>query len=65
VEGARCDAGIVYLPRRPYAVAIMSKYARCGDAEHEQTLIALAHTIHGWMRVLDGSNRDGRAVYSP
>lgn len=63
VEGARCDAGIVYLPRRPYAVAVMSKYAACDDQEHEQRLIALARTIHHWMGLLDRSNRYGRAVY--
>lgn len=65
VEGARCDAGIVYLPRRPYAVAIMSNYAWCSDEEHEQRLIALARLIHHWMSVLDRSNRYGRAVYAP
>jgi beta-lactamase class A len=64
VEGARCDAGIVYLPRRPYVVAIMSKYAQCSDREHEQALIALARLIHRWMSVLDRSNRYGRTVYA-
>lgn len=63
VEGARCDAGIVYLPRRPYALAIMSKYAQCSDEGHEQALITLARMIHRWMSVLDRSNRYGRAVY--
>lgn len=63
VEGARCDAGIVYLPRRPYALAIMSKYAQCSDGEHEQALIALGRMIHRWMSVLDRSNGYGRTVY--
>ena len=31
VNGVRCDAGIVYLPRRPYAVAIMAKYGAGSD----------------------------------
>ncbi|RIK43718.1 MAG: hypothetical protein DCC57_17560, partial [Chloroflexi bacterium] len=53
----------VYLPRRPYALAIMSKYAQCSDEEHEQALIALGRMIHRWMGVLDRSNGYGRAVY--
>lgn len=63
VEGARCDAGIVYLARRPYAVAIMTKYAQGSAEEHEQFVITLGRTIHRTMAVLDGANCYGRAVY--
>lgn len=63
VEGARCDAGIVYLPRRPYAVAIMSKYTHCAADEHERRLVAMARTVHRGMAALDSANLYGRAVY--
>lgn len=63
VEGARCDAGIVTLPRRSYAIAMMSKYAQCNDLAHEQFLITLARTVHQTLAVLDTSNQFGRTVY--
>ncbi|HXF61737.1 MAG TPA: serine hydrolase [Caldilineaceae bacterium] len=63
VEGVRCDAGIVYLPRRPYAIALMTKYAPVDSDEHEQFLAATARRVHRTMAALDGSNRYGRLVY--
>ncbi len=63
VEGARCDAGIVELARRPYAVALMTAYAE-GDAQaHERWLIDAARSIHSGMVALNASNRYGRFVY--
>jgi beta-lactamase class A len=63
VEGARCDAGIVELKRRPYVVAIMSKYALESSDEHEQAMIRLARLIHRSFAALDQSNGFGRFVY--
>ena len=63
VGGVRCDAGIVYLARRPYAVALMTSYAMCDALAQEQWLIDTAQTIHRTMSALDRSNRYGRFVY--
>ncbi|MCC6458219.1 MAG: serine hydrolase [Caldilineaceae bacterium] len=64
VEGTRCDVGIVELQRRPYIVAIMSKYALDGSYEHEQALVGMARLIHQTFVALEQSNRFGRYVYS-
>jgi beta-lactamase class A len=63
VDGARCDVGIVELPRRPYIVAIMSKYALGSASEHEQALVEMARRIHQTFVALNRSNRFGRYVY--
>ena len=63
VEGAMCDAALVYLPRRPYAVALMTNHSMVSAREQEQFLFTLAATIHEFMGNLDRSNRYGRIVY--
>ncbi|MFN8486791.1 MAG: serine hydrolase [Caldilineaceae bacterium] len=63
VPGARCDAGLVYLPRRPYLVAIMTKYTACLQEEHERFIVKWAETIHTTLDSLSKSNRYGRPVY--
>lgn len=65
VEGAMCDAALVYLPRRPYAVALMTKHGMGSALEQEQFLFTLAATIHDSMVNLARSNRYGRLVYPP
>ncbi|MEZ4862112.1 MAG: serine hydrolase [Caldilineaceae bacterium] len=64
VEGAMCDAALVYLPRRPYILAIMTKHSLVGVREQERFLWDLATTVHGSMANWDQSNRYGRAVYA-
>ena len=63
VDGARCDVGIVELPRRPYIVAMMSKYAMDGSREHASALVEMARTIHQSFVALEKSNQFGRYVY--
>jgi len=63
VDGVMCDAALVYLPRRPYLVALMTKHSLCTAREQEQFLFTLAATIHEHMANLDVSNRYGRVVY--
>ena len=65
VEGVMCDAALVYLPRRHYAVALMTKYGMVSAREQEQFLFTLAATIHEHIANLDRSNRYGRIVYEP
>lgn len=63
VAGVMCDAALVYLSRRPYAVALMTKHSMGSVLEQEQFLFTLAATIHDYMVNLDQSNRYGRIVY--
>ncbi|MBX3012017.1 MAG: serine hydrolase [Caldilineaceae bacterium] len=63
VDGVMCDAALVYLPRRPYLVALMTKHALCTVRQQEQFLFTLAATIHEHMVSLDTTNRYGRTVY--
>lgn len=63
VDGARCDVGLVELPRRPYIVAIMSKYAMGTPREHEGALVEIVQIVHQTFLALEKSNRFGRYVY--
>lgn len=63
VEGARCDVGLVTLPRRPYVLAVMTKYAFCEQVAHEDFIARVGSTVHATMEMLDRSNRYGRRVY--
>jgi beta-lactamase class A len=64
VERVRCDAGLIYLPRRPYAIAIMSKFAFCSVVEQEQFLADVAQIAYETMCALAASNRFGHEVFS-
>lgn len=63
VDGARCDVGIVELARRPYIVAIMSKYAMDDAVGHAASLVEMAQVIHKHFVAMEKSNRYGRYVY--
>jgi beta-lactamase class A len=63
VEGTMCDVALVYLPRRPYIVTVMSKYALCAAPQQEYFIVRCAQTIHEHMAALDRSNQFGRGVY--
>lgn len=63
VDGALCDATLVSLPRRPYALAVMTKYAQCGEREVEEFIAEVTSLIHSAMAVWDRSNDYGRIVY--
>jgi beta-lactamase class A len=63
VERACCDAGLVYLSRRPYTVAIMTKYALCDTESQQRFVVDCAQTIHATMDILDKSNSYGRSIY--
>jgi len=63
VANVCCDAGIVYLPRRPYIVAIMTKYGQGSTEEQERFIVECAQTVHKIMDSLIQSNSYGRSVY--
>ncbi len=64
IDTAMCDAALVYLPRRPYLLAVMTKYALCGAVAQEQFIIDLSATVYATMNALDTSSRYGRVVYT-
>lgn len=62
IPRVRCDAGLVYLPQRPYAIAVMSAFGLCPPPEQEQRLVHMAQTVHETMVALASSNRFGHGV---
>jgi beta-lactamase class A len=59
MERVRCDAGIVFLPRRPYALSIMTTFALCPPEDQEHFVVDCARLVHGTMAVLDGTSAYG------
>lgn len=64
IDAAMCDAALVYLPRRPYLLAVMTKYALCDAVAQEQFIIDISATVYATMKALDTSSRYGRVVYT-
>lgn len=62
MERVRCDAGIVYLPRRPYAIAVMTKFSLVDALDHELFIIDMARLIHETMVALDTTNEYGQGI---
>ena len=62
MERVQCDAGIVYLPRTPYAVAIMSKFGMVDALQQRQFIVDIARIVHETMSTLDTTNKFGLGV---
>ncbi len=58
----RCDAGIVFLPRRPYALAVMTKYGLGNPLDAEYAVIEVVRTVHETMAALDDSSLFGQGI---
>ena len=58
----RCDAGIVYLARYPYAVSIQTSFAEIGPEEQENYIVELGLMIHSVMSTLNSSNDYGQGI---
>lgn len=58
----RNDAGIVYLPRRPYALAVMTARGPEDRLSQERFIIEIASTVHERLSTLDATNRFGQAL---
>jgi beta-lactamase class A len=62
MERVRCDTGIIYLERRPYALAVMTKFALCEPPEQERFVIDVARTVHETMTMLDSTSEFGQGI---
>lgn len=58
----RNDAGIVYLPRRPYALCVMTARGPEDRISQERFVTDIAHTVHERLSTLDATNRYGQAL---
>ena len=56
----RCDTGIVYLPRRPYAISVMTKFALLGENQGAQFIADVMRVVHDTMVTLDATTDLGR-----
>lgn len=62
MERVRCDAGIVWLKRHPYALAIMSKFGMENPYRQENRLVAAVQLIHEYMVAIDRSSAWGQGI---
>ena len=56
----RCDTGIVYLSRRPYAISVMTKFALQGENQGAQFIADVVRAVHETMVTLDATTDFGR-----
>jgi beta-lactamase class A len=65
VEGAACDVGIVYLPKRPYAAAIMAKHIPASDPKGLRALESMTlvtKLVHEHFTEIDSATPYGRRI---
>lgn len=55
----RCDAGIVFLRNRPYAIAVMTKFGSEDVVVNEGFIVEVAREVHQTMVALDSTNDFG------
>ena len=62
MDRVRCDAGIVYLPNRPYAIAVMTKFNLDNPHMVDHSVADVIDVIHETMMSLDKTNDFGLGV---
>ena len=62
MDRVRCDGGIVYQKRRPYAICVMTKYGPPDRNISEQFIAEVARTVHGYLETLDVTSPYGQGV---
>ena len=58
----RCDTGIVFLPRRPYLIAVMTKFGGEHPLDQEKAVTDVVRTVHETMAILDDSSEFGQGL---
>ncbi len=61
IEGIRCDAGIVYLEKSPYTIAVMTKML-LNDADGGKVISDISRTVFQFMERKANSNQYGRRI---
>jgi beta-lactamase class A len=61
LDGVRVDAGIVYVPDRPYVFVMMQSWL-ADEAAGERAITEASRTAHGYFSRLASSNDEGRRV---
>lgn len=61
LDGVRNDAGIVFVPDRPFAIVVMTTFAR-NDLDAEQSIARIAHAAWSYFERLGKSSALGRVV---
>lgn len=62
IENVRCDAGIVFLPKFPYAVAIMTKFGIGESDSLGQFITKVTKLIHETIDTLETTTDFGRGI---
>jgi len=62
MDRVKCDAGVVFLPRRPYAMAIMTAFGMQEPSEQERWVVEAARAVHETMVVLDRTSDYGQGL---
>jgi beta-lactamase class A len=55
IPGARCEAGIFFVPGRPFALAVMTAFL----ADEQDPIPAVGHAFYTFFSKLAGANRYG------
>ena len=61
LDGVRNDAGIVFVPGRPFAIAVMTTFAR-DELDAEQSIARIAHAAWSYFDRVGKSSPLGRVV---
>jgi len=65
VEGVSCDIGMVFLPRRPYAIAVMTKHVPISDfhsLDTKATMIQVTSLVQAYFQEIDLATPSGRRL---
>jgi len=65
VEGVSCDIGMVFLPRRPYAIAVMTKHVPISDfhsLDTKATMIQVTSLVQSYFQEIDLATPLGRRL---
>jgi len=62
MEHVRCDVAIVFQPRRPFILSVMTKFGRYEPAEQEDWIASVARSVYDVMALLDVTSKWGQGI---
>lgn len=60
MDRVRCDTGVIFLPRRPYVLSVMTKFGDLAPVDQERWIIDVTRVIHSTMSMLDTTSTWGQ-----